>query len=173
MSPRTLLCLCALSCAAWIGGVAAGCTSGTTPDCMGDAGCGPGFDGPPPETASPDAPSETTPDAVSDVTPDVVSDRGQDVGQDVVADVPAETGGAPCHKLGGKLDAGTFQCTYDPNATSCTGKPGSCPAKNLDGCCVAADGTAVCYYTGDVPDAAVEQTMCTADAGSTWVTTAP
>jgi hypothetical protein len=73
--------LLALSCASCLlAAVVAGCTDGTTPDCAGDAGCGPQFDGPPPEgsgdaaedaDAAPDVSSEaTSPDAAPDTSAD-------------------------------------------------------------------------------------------------------
>ncbi len=93
MDKRTLV-ICALSCAVWAGMAVGGCTSGTTPDCSGDAGCGPGFDGPPEDSDAAndvmdasdsgdaadavDAPMETS-DAPPD-TPADVSDGGVDSG---------------------------------------------------------------------------------------------
>ena len=121
--------------------------------------------------ATPDA----TVDVTADVTPDVARDVAGDVPGDVTPEAPSSEGGVACHMFTGK--GTTLQCDYVKSTAACGAgeKPGSCPPKNLVGCCVtsaAGMATAVCYYTQDVPDAAVEQTLCTT-AGNTWVTTAP
>jgi hypothetical protein len=171
MFSRSLV-LCALSCATWFGVAMLNCTSGTTPDCEGgESGCGPGYDGPPPEGSFSDAPSPTDgpTDAPTDVSPDVASEAAPDG----PGDGPFAEGATGCHKLTG---SGTGkQCTYV--STGCPGgdKPGSCPAMGLAGCCVtnADSGTsAVCYYMMDVPTPLIEMGLCTT-AGGTWVTTAP
>jgi hypothetical protein len=75
--------LLALSCASCLlAALVAGCTDGTTPDCAGDAGCGPQFDGPPPEgsgDAAEDAAADVSSEATSpDAAPDTSADGGSD-----------------------------------------------------------------------------------------------
>ena len=173
---RAVACF-ALSCATWLGATGAGCTDGTTPVCTSpESGCGPGFDGPPPESALSDAgsdqASDVTSDGMPDVKPDVNGDVAGDVTPDVTPDAPSSDGGIACRM---EVGAGTtFECNYALAATSScpTGyKPGHCPPKNLAGCCVTGP-TAVCFYTKDVPPPSVGETACTT-AGNTWVTTAP
>jgi hypothetical protein len=171
MFSRTLV-LCALSCATWFGLAMVNCTSGTTPDCEGgESGCGPGYDGPPPEGALSEtsSPTDGATDAPIDVSPDVTPEAA--------ADAPSGDAAFGCHASSGM--GATLQCTYEAlPSSSCTGgqKAGPCPPKGLRGCCeVTTDGgtlTAVCYYAMDVPDAAIEMGLCTT-AGGTWVTTAP
>jgi hypothetical protein len=72
------------------------CTSGQTPDCAGDAGCGPDFDGPiddgsagdtadgAPESAA-EAASETSTDTGGDTT---TNEAATDASVDVVGDAP-------------------------------------------------------------------------------------
>jgi hypothetical protein len=169
-----------LSCATWLGAIGAGCTDGTTPDCTSpESGCGPGFDGPPPESASDagsdqasEATMDGTPDVAPDVKPDVKGDVSPEGTSDVTPDAPSSDGGMACHD---NMGAGkTLECSYALTAmSSCpTGyKPGHCPAKNLAGCCVTGP-TAVCFYASDVPLPSIDEAACTT-AGNTWVTTAP
>lgn len=181
VNPARAIAFFALSCATWLGATGAGCTDGTTPVCTSpESGCGPGFDGPPPETAPSDAASEeaseatpdATPDVAPDATPDVTPDVAPDVPQDAIVDAPSSEAGVPCHKFTGS-DA-SLECSYEPNAKSCAGeKPGSCPAKNLGGCCVAANGSATCYYDADIPPPAAEMVTCLVTLSNTWVTTPP
>jgi hypothetical protein len=184
VNPARALAFCVLSCATWLGATGAGCTDGTTPDCMSpESGCGPGFDGPPPESASDagsDQASDATMDGTPDVTPDVQPDAKRDVAPDVTPDAtpdvtpdaPTSDGGIACHE---HLGAGkTLECNYALTATSsCPAgyTPGHCSSKNLAGCCVTGP-TAVCFYNSDVPLPSVDETACTT-AGHTWVTTPP
>lgn len=177
MSPRGVV-LCVLSVAVWLGAVVVACTTGTTPECTTkNSMCGPGFDGPPPEGASEDATSDHASDAPMDATPDgtpdVESDGASESGD--VADASGDGAPTPCHHITGTGSALVCDYTDDTPSCSSTQKPGSCPKKNLTGCCVTTTSggtTAVCFYVVDVPDAAIEQTLCTT-AGNTWVTTAP
>ncbi len=162
----------------WLGWVVAGCTTGTTPNCGGDAGCGPGFDGPAGEGSlsdESDSPSDAPSDAPSESTSDAPVDVTQDAPPDSTSDGPSGEAGDACHKNtgGGKL----LECDFESGMASCPAgfKPGTCPSKNLAGCCVTVAGgttTATCYYTSDVPPPSVDMTACTT-AGNTWVTTAP
>src|SRR5271170_1121531 len=110
MFSRTLV-LCALSCATWFGLAMVNCTDGTTPDCEGgESGCGPGYDGPPPEGAFSDA---STPMDATDAPVDVASEP-------TPMDAPPGDAGFGCHKASGT--GATLQCVYEAlPGSSCTG----------------------------------------------------
>jgi hypothetical protein len=174
MFSRTLV-LGALSCATWFGMAMLNCTSGTTPDCDGGEGCGPGFDGPPPEGALSDAssPTEAASDAATDAPTDVLQDVASEAAPDATSDGPAGEAAVGCHNLTGT--GVTKQCTYTSIGCPSGDQPGPCPAAGLAGCCITkADSgtTAVCYYMMDVPTPTIDMGLCTT-AGGTWVTTAP
>jgi hypothetical protein len=67
------------------------CVDGTTPNCAGDAGCGPGVDGAVPEASTDGGTDASTDESTGDVT-DAGSDLGSDTGSDTgAADAPGES----------------------------------------------------------------------------------